>query len=38
MGNLVPVKIAEDTLSPGKLPIVILEAKGTDKTVPCNYI
>ena len=38
MGNHVPVKIVEDTLIPGKLPIVILEPKGTGKTVPCDYI
>jgi hypothetical protein len=34
----VPVKAAEDILIPGKLPIVILEPKGTGKTLPCDYI
>ena len=38
MGNHVPVIIVEDTLIPNKLPIVILEPKGTGKTLPCNYI
>ena len=38
MGNRVPVKIVEDTLIGGQLPIVILELKGTGKTEPCDYI
>ncbi len=38
MGKDVLVKTAEDTLIPGELPIVIIESKGTDKTVPCDYI
>ena len=38
MGNHIPVKIVEDTLISGKLPIVILEPKGTGKTLPCDYI
>ena len=38
MGKDVPVKIAEDILIFGKLPIVILESKGTGKTLPCDYI
>jgi len=38
MGKDAPVKIVEDTLLPGKLPIVILEPKGTGKILPCDYI
>ena len=38
MGKDAPVKTAEDTLIPGNLPIVIVESKETDKTVPCDYI
>jgi len=38
IGKHVPVKIVEDTLTPGKLPIIILEPKGTGKTVSCDYI
>jgi hypothetical protein len=38
MGKDVPVKIVEDILIPGKLPIVILGPKGTGKTLPCDYI
>ena len=38
MGKDAPVKIVEDTLIPGKLLIVILEPKGTGKTLPCDYI
>ncbi len=38
MGKDVPVKIVEDTIVPGKLPIGTLEPKGTGKTLPCDYI
>jgi hypothetical protein len=38
MGKDAPVKTAEDTLIPGELPIVIIESKGTGKTLPCHYI
>jgi len=38
MGKDVLFKTVEDTLIPGKLPIVILEPKGTGKTLPCDYI
>ena len=38
MGKRVPVKIIEDALVPGKLPIGILELKGTGKTLLCDYI
>jgi len=31
-------KTVEDTLIPGNLPIVIIELKGTGKTVTCDYI
>jgi len=38
MGKDVAVKTAEDILIPGKSCIVILELKGTGKTLPCDYI
>jgi len=38
MGNHVTVKIVEDILIPGKLPIVILGPNRTRKTLPCDYI
>ncbi len=38
MGKDALFKTVEDTLIPGNLPIVIIESKGTDKTIPCDYI
>jgi len=38
MGKDVPVKTVEDILIPGKSSTVILEPKGTGKTLPCDYI
>jgi len=38
MGKDALFKTVEDTLVPGNLPIVIIESKGTDKTIPCDYI